>query len=553
MLVESLPFLEGLAQAERRGTSARILAEQVGAERMIVFVPDAETGTLLPAPGFPQTLPKGRVWRDLVQGCTPGRTREGTVVWPDLEGERPALAVGGPDGAVAVFVGAQVRPAECLELAPLLWMLTAMFRAERRVIASEGRAAVAAASARQAEALAAALSHAQAELSSALRRLRDADRRKDEFIAMLAHELRNPLAATANAVLVLKSEAGDPAAGARALDIVDRQTRNLSRLVDDLLDVSRITLGRLELRRAPLDLVAIVGRAAEAARLSIESAGQDLTLRLPATELLLEGDAVRLEQVVANLLTNAARYAGPGAQVTVQAEVQDERASVTVSDTGAGIAPELLPHLFEPFTQGSQGLARAEGGLGIGLALVRSIVEMHGGTVTAHSEGPGRGSQFTVGLPMTLASHRSAARPAEIAPAGPPRAGKSHRVLVVDDNEDSADMLAVLLGQWGHEIAVAHDGEEALREAERFRPDVVLLDIGLPGLSGYGVAERLRHAAGERPFLVALTGYGQPQDIAKAHESGFDLHLLKPVDPKRLRDAMSAADGRDQTPSTRRV
>lgn len=551
MLVESLPFLEGLAQAERRAPSAQGLAEQVGAERLIVFVRDDETGALLPAPGFPQTLPQGRAWRDLVSVCRPGGVMEGSLVWPGLAGARPALAVGGPEGMVTVFVGGRPRPAECLELAPLLWMVSAIFRAERRVIAFEGRAAVAAATAQQAQALAAALSHAQAELNTALRRLRDADRRKDEFIAMLAHELRNPLAATANAVQVLKSEPADAAARARALAIVDRQTRNLSRLVDDLLDVSRITLGRLELRRGPVDLGAIVRRTSEAARGSIETAGQDLVVRVPARGPVMEGDAVRLEQVVSNLLTNCARYSGAGAHVTVEVTAENGRATVTVADTGAGITPELLPHLFEQFTQGSQGLARAEGGMGIGLALVRSIVQMHGGTVTAHSPGAGQGAAFTISLPTLHAS--AAVIPAKAATAPEARSRTSHRVLVVDDNEDSADMLGVLLRQWGHEVALAHDGEAALREAERFHPRVVLLDIGLPGLSGYGVAERLRHAAGETPLLVALTGYGQPEDVERARRAGFDLHLLKPVDPNRLREAMASADARPQTPSTRRV
>jgi len=517
--------------AARRAGAAQHLAEFLGADHLILFVKDEETGSNLPAPGFPQTLPGGRAWRDLVASCTPGVVVNGTLAWPGGGDALPATAVAAEDGVVVVLLGGHPRIAACVEILPLLGLVAAVFRAEQRALASEGQAAVVRAAARQADALATALAHAQGELSAVLRQLREADRRKDEFIAMLAHELRNPLAAATHAVHVILSPTSGPQMRGHAADIVDRQTRTLSRLVDDLLDMSRITLGKLELRKEAIELGAVVLRAGESARPVLEAAGQSLDMRVTSAPWVL-GDAVRLGQVVANLLANAARHAGPGATVTVELNEQAGRVRLSVRDTGAGIPAELLPRLFDRFIQGHQGLGPSAGGLGIGLALVHSIVEMHKGAVRAHSDGPGRGSEFVIDLPVT---EPVAAVPAPVV-AGP---ATVRRVLVVDDNVDSAEMLAVVLQQWGHEARLAHDGESALRDVERYHPDLVLLDIGLPGLSGYAVAERVTRAGGDRPQLVALTGYGQADDVARAREAGFDLHLLKPVDFKRLQEVLA--------------
>ena len=380
------------------------------------------------------------------------------------------------------------------------------------------------------------LRRAHDELGAALLLLRAADQRKDEFLAMLGHELRNPLAATANALQLMR-ETADSRTRARALDIADRQTRNLARMVDDLLDISRITLGKLAMQRAQIDLGASVRRASESARTAVEAAGQTLVVRLPPRGPWLNGDAARLEQLVANLLANAARYAGGGAQVTVDLEDAGTTARLSVGDNGVGIGPELLPHIFEQFTQGAQ--PRSGGGLGIGLALVHTIVGMHGGEVRAHSGGPGHGAQFVVELPATPGPVAAVAAPA-LAPAPP----STLRILVVDDNADSAEMLSTVLQQWGHDVCVAGDGESALTEVARSHPQVVLLDIGLPGMSGYAVAERLSHAEGTRPVLIALTAYGHRDDIKRAREAGFDRHILKPVDFVRLREALADTDTR---------
>ena len=461
----------------------------------------------------------------------PGRPAEGTLTWPG-DAPSPALAIAASASVVVVLLGGRPRADACEAILPLLRIVASVFRAERRALASEAQTALARASGRQAESLTAVVAHAQAELGAALRQLREEDRRKDEFIAMLAHELRNPLAAATHALKVLLSPSSGPQMRDHAADIVDRQTRTLARLVDDLLDMSRITLGKLELRNEPIELSGVIERAAESARAAIELAGQTLEVRVAAKPWVL-GDPVRLEQVIANLLANAARHAGRGAAVRVELGEENGKALVAVTDSGRGIPSELMPRLFDRFTQGAQGLGRSAGGLGIGLALVRSIVEMHKGSVRAESAGAGRGSAFTIEMPAT-APVAVAAAPAAAVVAG------SRRVLVVDDNMDSAEMLAVMLKQWGHEARLAYDGETALREVDSYRPDLVLLDIGLPGLSGYAVAEQLsRGARPDRPQLVALTGYGQDTDVARALEAGFDQHLLKPVDFGRLQAVLA--------------
>jgi PAS domain S-box-containing protein len=360
---------------------------------------------------------------------------------------------------------------------------------------------------------------------------RAAHRRKDEFLAMLGHELRNPLAPILTALQLIQLR------GVHGIDhelgIIDRQTRYLVRLVDDLLDIARITRGGVDLRRAPTDLAVVVARAVEMASPLIEERGQHLTIAVPHAALVVEGDEFRLAQVFHNLLTNAARYMHSGGSIAVRAAAEDGRAVVEVIDDGVGIDPELLPAVFEPFVQGARSLDRAEGGLGIGLALVHSLVTAHGGAVTAHSAGPGRGSRFVVSLP--LLADRPAPAADAAAPASPADSGTRRRVLLVDDNHDAADMLAELLRLAGHDVRVAYDGPAALGEAAAFAPDVALLDIGLPVMDGYELARRLRADLVAPPKrLVALTGYGQDHDRDRSHAAGFHDHMVKPIDSARL-------------------
>lgn len=368
--------------------------------------------------------------------------------------------------------------------------------------------------------------------------LRDSDRRKDEFLAMLAHELRNPLAPVRNALHLLRLPGGEHSSRL-AIDVMERQLTHLIRMVDDLLDVSRITRGKVTLRRQTVALADVLADAVETVRAALAARGHRLDLHLPDPPVLLDADSTRLEQVFANLLSNAVKYTEPGGRIAVAAWRDGGDVVVQVSDTGVGIPAELLPHIFDLFTQAERSLDRSQGGLGIGLALVKALVELHGGTVTAHSPGPGQGSEFTVRLPALPASLEHPAGPVRRLPA---LAGDSRRVLVVDDNVDAARSLAMLLTAWGHEASLAHDGPAALAEAARLAPDVVLLDIGLPRMDGYEVARRLRATPeGAGLLLIALTGYGQDEDRRRSREAGFDHHLVKPVDTDALRDLLGAA------------
>jgi PAS domain S-box-containing protein len=363
------------------------------------------------------------------------------------------------------------------------------------------------------------------------REAREADRRKDEFLAMLAHELRNPMAPISNALQLMTLRSSDPGVVARARDILQRQVEQLSRLVDDLLDVSRITRGKISLQKQRLDLGAVIARAVETSQPLIDSRRHRITLSLPPEPVELEADPARLEQILTNLLTNAAKYMEEEGQIWLTAAVEEDQAVLRVKDDGLGIAPEMLPRLFDLFAQAERSLDRSQGGLGIGLTLVRRLVEMHGGTVEARSQGLGKGSEFIVHLPLHSTEPREAApRPLPPRPNCLPR---SCRVLVVDDNVDSAESLAMLATGWGHAVEA---GPAALEAARRQQPDLVLLDIGLPGMDGYEVARQLRRMGElKETLLIAMTGYGQAEDRLRSQAAGFQHHLVKPVDTEALR------------------
>jgi PAS domain S-box-containing protein len=365
--------------------------------------------------------------------------------------------------------------------------------------------------------------------------LKQADRAKDEFLALLAHELRNPLAPIRTALEIQRLPGADPAAVARAREMMARQLLHMVRLIDDLLDVGRITKGQIDLRLERVELGAVLDTAVETSRPLIEDGRHKLTQTRPPRPVFLEADAIRLAQVVSNLLNNAAKYTPEGGRIELNAELAPDRraAVIRVRDNGAGISAEMLPRVWGLFTQVDRTLGRAQGGLGIGLTLVKRLVELHGGTVEARSEGLGRGSEFVVRLPVGL-DPEAVAPPGRAAPTGP-KATIPRRILIVDDNKDGAESLAVLLGIHGHVVRTALDGPSALAAADEFRPEVVLLDIGLPGLDGYAVARELR----SRPELhilrlVALTGWGQETDRERSRAAGFDLHLVKPIDPAEL-------------------
>jgi PAS domain S-box-containing protein len=368
------------------------------------------------------------------------------------------------------------------------------------------------------------------------RSLADLNRRKDEFLAMLSHELRNPLASILNSAHLMRLQPNRDPQQVEAQGMIDRQVSQLTRLVDDLLEVSRISTGRIRLQLERVDVREIVRRAVETTRAQAGRKEQSLAEFLPGEPLWVQGDAVRLEQVVVNLLNNASKYTDRGGQIEVTLQNERDEAVLRVRDNGVGIAPQFLPDIFELFTQADQSLDRAQGGLGIGLALVQSLVTLHGGRVEAHSA-LGRGSEFVVRLPILSSSDESAVVSAENVSA-PTRALK---VLVVDDNIDAAQSFAMLLQTSGHETRLAHDGAIAMKMAREFMPDVVLLDIGLPILDGFQVAKRMR----EEPaladvVLVALTGYGQDSDKRRTREAGFDHHLVKPVEFAKIESILSA-------------
>ncbi len=369
--------------------------------------------------------------------------------------------------------------------------------------------------------------------------LREADRRKDEFLATLAHELRNPLAPLRNGLQVMRLARGNPEAVEQAQGMMERQLGQMVRLIDDLLDVSRITRGKLQLRRERADLASVVRSAVEGSRPLIEASGHELTVTLPPEPVYLEADPTRLAQVFANLLTNAAKYTERGGQIRLTAERQGGEVAVAVKDTGIGIAPEQMPRLFEMFSQAAPALERSQGGLGIGLSLVKGLVQMHGGTVEARSEGLGKGSEFVVRLPVAAAGPEQQSGSAGKREA---RSAPGRRILVADDNRDAAASLALMLRLGGHEVHTVHDGQEAVEAAVWFRPDVALLDIGMPKVNGYEAARRIRGRSGGKGLvLVAVTGWGQEEDKRKAAAAGFDHHLTKPVEPRALEQILAKA------------
>jgi signal transduction histidine kinase len=378
---------------------------------------------------------------------------------------------------------------------------------------------------------------AEHERQAALEALQEADRRKDEFLAMLAHELRNPLAPIRNAVEILRISE-DRAVRERAREMVGRQVQHLARLVDDLLDVSRITQRKIALKPTVVALAALIASAVEIARPVMDAQQHAFELDLPPEPLWIRVDAVRMAQAIGNLLHNAAKFTPRQGRLRLSARPDGPVLRIRVEDNGVGLTPDTLASAFDLFTQGDRSLDRSQGGLGIGLSLVRGLVELHGGEVSAASDGPGKGSVFTITLPMDRVGARA---PAADGPAPALARQGGRRILVVEDNADAAESMLLLLRGIGHEVVVVTDGSEAIGVARSLKPEVILLDIGLPGMDGFQLAAALRalpetsHAR-----LIAVSGYGQDKDRERSAQAGFDLHLVKPVDPRRLVEAITA-------------
>lgn len=392
------------------------------------------------------------------------------------------------------------------------------------------------------------------ELRQKIDELALADQRKDEFLAMLAHELRNPLAPILNAVHIMRLRGNDHELREKMRDVVEQQVRCMARLVDDLLDVSRITSGKIQLRKEPLTLSTIVHRSIETVRPLIVAKGHDLFVSLPEEKVVIWADPLRIEQVLNNLLSNAVKYTDKGGVIHLEATADAAEIAIRVKDNGIGIARDMLEDIFGLFTQVDHSLARSQGGLGIGLTLARNLVRIHDGTLTAHSDGLGQGSEFVMTLPRQAAGliDETPTPAPSLEPAGQPR-----RILVVDDNVTSADSLGLIIKLWGHECRVTHSGPEALEEFDVFHPDVVLLDIGLPGMDGYQVARLLRTRVDWPELtLVAMTGYGRDEDRRRSREAGFNEHLVKPLDLEALEHMLARlgeprGGGPSSSPSSR--
>ena len=391
--------------------------------------------------------------------------------------------------------------------------------------------------ARQMEALAVEREELLHRLELQAQQLSDADRRKDEFLATLAHELRNPLAPIRYALRIVQVAQDNPEAGREACEVMERQLAQMVRLIDDLLDMSRISQGKVELRRQQVDLSSVLTAAVEASDWLIKSASHELVIELPAEPILLDADPARLTQVFSNLLNNSAKYTRPGGKIRMVATTEDDAAKVAISDSGIGIPAEQLPRIFDMFSQGKEAPGHAPGGLGVGLTLVRRLLDMHGGRIDAFSAGPGRGAEFVVLLPRlqtaSLDAHAgdSATRPVPT----------QRRILIADDNRDAALSLETLLNLLGHETRVAFDGREAVIAGEAFKPDLVLLDLGMPQIDGFEACRQIRLCEwGQRATVVALTGWGQDEDRRRTAAAGFDMHLVKPIDPTALDNVLGS-------------
>jgi signal transduction histidine kinase/ActR/RegA family two-component response regulator len=390
------------------------------------------------------------------------------------------------------------------------------------------------------------------------RKFAEADARKNEFLAMLGHELRNPLAPIRNAVKIMKQRGSDDPDLCWARDVVDHQVRHMGQLVDELLEISRVTSGKVRLQKEPIDVGTIVAFAVETSRPTIEQQHHRLSIALPPVPVFVEADSIRMAQVISNLLNNAAKYTAPGGQIRLGVAIEGAEVAFRVRDTGIGIPAAMLSQVFDLFTQVDHSLDHSQGGLGLGLTLVRSLVEMHGGTVQARSDGPNRGSEFIVRLPILPEATTRTAPPPETASPAPKRSlaaqdgvgVPSRRVLVVDDNVSSAQSLALVLKLEGYDVQVAHDGSIVIESVRKFRPEVVLMDIGLPGMDGYQLARRLRQEQDLRAgiaLLVAVTGYAEDEARRRSHEAGFDHHLVKPIDPDALLALLSSLEWAETT------
>jgi len=550
--LELVDIFTCLQLPETRQNGLNALASYTRAKEAYLFGKDDELGVFLPAKGLPQTMRHAARWHAFFAQCIAGTCVFAALPSP-AEGEEicGSIVTGKLGLAILVLLGVKIEPSVAIQLQALLPLVGAKLIVERSADSAAGHAAVAREGVRQAKSLNLALDSNRRELQKAFERLekelavrrgteeklREADRKKDEFLAMLAHELRNPLAPINMAAQLIKLPSAAQRQIEQASQIITRQVAHMTSLLDDLLDVSRVTRGKIALEKEAVDAKAVIADAIEQSKSLVQQKQHQLNVHLTGETVYVDGDKTRLVQIVANILINAAKYTPTQGILDLRLDATVDEVCVIVSDNGIGIGTDLMPHIFELFTQAPRSLDRSQGGLGIGLALVKSLVELHGGSISAQSQGPNLGSEFTIRLPRHKnALHECASSPQSYMLAS----DDALSILVIDDNVDAAITMAAFMESLGHRVLTGHSANDAMRLVASQNFDVLFLDIGLPDMDGYELAKKFREAgACEDTVLIALTGYGQPQDKELAHEAGFNVHLTKPADFARLMKILS--------------
>ncbi len=543
MLTLAQRLLVSLIEPASRARNARDMAKALGAQDLLIFVEDPEVKALLPAPGFPQTIANGRQWRAFLEASRANGVYRGRLRAPGERGDVDSVGLAAPDGSVLVLVGGAPALAEAEALMHILPLLSRSLQSEQESIAAAGHAHAARTAASQAVALAEKLSSTRVELQGALATAEAAARAKDDFLAVVSHELRTPLNAILGWVQLILMGRLDAATQARALESIERNAKSQARLIEDILDMSRIVAGRFRLNVASIELATTIEAALDVVRPAAEAKNIRLQAVLDSQLGPISGDAERLQQVFWNLLSNAVTHTPNGGRIYVRLQSVNSHVEVSVVDSGKGIDPGFLPHVFERFRQEENSATRRHTGLGLGLAITRHLVELHGGTIVASSEGEGRGATFTVRLPMAPVTHPDSV--ARMPMLGDVKAGARKqlasldglRVLVVDDEDDVRELVGTVLRQSGAVVTTVRSVAEALEAFATTMPNVLVSDIEMPGEDGYSLIRKLRAGAlpgGRNIPAIALSAYAGPGDRMRALDAGFQLHVPKPVEPAEL-------------------
>lgn len=549
---QKLKLLSELANPKRRIEVAGQLAKAYGGDDLIIFVRDDRVGISLPADGFIQTLPETAKWQDFLKNCIADGHAQDLLAFPGYEAKAKVSGIACEAEAVLAVIGGELQPDALKELSLVLPLLDLAMKGEQKTRIAEAIADVAGEKMRMADRLAESLDKARLDLANALiasraaqEELRQADVRKNEFLALLAHELRNPLAPIGNALELLRIADSDPHIVEKIRKIMQSQLNQMVRLIDDLMDVSRITTGKILLKKEAVSLRNILQHVLEGAMPLIEAKKHNLKVAWPGADIAVFADATRLQQVFLNILNNAAKFTPEGGDIAVEVRALANVIEIDIADTGMGVPPEYVSTIFDMFVQADHSISRTAGGLGIGLGLARNLVHLHGGDISIASEGAGKGSTFTVTLPRY---HGVVAGPFSPAETESVKAGPKYRVLIVDDNRDSAQTMGWTMEMLGLSYELAFDGASGISKAAAYKPNIVLLDIGLPDMTGYEVCATMkRELLPASAVFIAQTGWGQPDDKARAQQSGFDYHLVKPVnmqDLKKIIEEIKTGEGR---------